>query len=128
MRTTSLAILIFIILIFLPGTINSEPSAPAAFSWKPLGLGMNDMVVDLTVYQGNLIAGGNFTTAGGDPAYFIAKWDGSNWDHLLLGTNGSVTALALYKGKLIVAGFFSSAGGTPVSNIASWDPDYSYAG
>ena len=36
----------------------------------------------------NLYAGGYFTTAGGVPANYIAKWDGSAWSALGSGMNG----------------------------------------
>ena len=49
--------------------------------WSPLGTGMaggtNTGVYSLAVYDGKLIAGGNFTSAGGVSANHIAAWDGS---------------------------------------------------
>ena len=36
---------------------------------------MNSVVWSLTVYNGELIAGGYFTTAGGVAANYIARWD-----------------------------------------------------
>ena len=36
----------------------------------------------------NLYAGGGFTTAGGVPANYIAKWDGSAWSALGSGMDG----------------------------------------
>ena len=33
----------------------------------------------LTVYNGQLVAGGNFTTAGGVACNRIACWDGTSW-------------------------------------------------
>ena len=43
---------------------------------------MNDSVYALTVYDGKLIAGGYFTTAGDVSANRIASWDGSSWSPL----------------------------------------------
>jgi len=48
-------------------------------SWSPLGSGMGGRalwpyVYDLTVYNGELITGGGFTTAGGKVSAYIAKW------------------------------------------------------
>ena len=44
-------------------------------------------VYALTVYNGNLIAGGYFTTAGGTSANYIASWDGTAWSPLGSGMN-----------------------------------------
>ena len=41
--------------------------------WEPLGSGTSSNVNALTVYNGELIAGGNFTTAGGMEANYIAR-------------------------------------------------------
>ena len=63
----------------------------------------------------NLYAGGDFTTAGGVPANYIAKWDGSAWSALGSGMTGGgrcyVYALAADgAGHLFVGGDFSLAG------------------
>jgi len=43
--------------------------------WSALGSGMNAGVVwALTAYNGELIAGGNFTTAGGQVSAYWARW------------------------------------------------------
>jgi len=90
-------------------------------SWSALGSGMNSIVVGLTVYDGKLIAGGAFTTAGGVAANRVASWDGSSWSPLGSGMEGGVGALTVYDGKLIAAGRFTEAGGVAANNIASWD-------
>ncbi|UCC31334.1 MAG: hypothetical protein JSU86_03475, partial [Phycisphaerales bacterium] len=41
--------------------------------WWPLGSGMDDRVGDLTVHNGELIAGGSFTIAGGNISAFWAR-------------------------------------------------------
>jgi len=50
-----------------------------AQSWSNAGSGTNGYVLALTVYNGGLYAGGEFTTAGGNPANNIAVWNGSSW-------------------------------------------------
>ena len=55
-----------------------------------VGLGLGDerqRVYALAVSGTNLYAGGGFTTAGGVPANYIAKWDGSAWSALGSGMN-----------------------------------------
>ena len=40
------------------------------------------MYLYLSVYGPDLIAGGEFTQAGGIPASYIARWNGSSWSRL----------------------------------------------
>ena len=90
-------------------------------TWSPLGSGMNDWVYASIIYNGELIVGGKFTSAGGVSANHIAKWDGTIWAPLGLGVDGKVNALAVYNGNLVAAGEFMSAGGIGVNFIAQWD-------
>jgi hypothetical protein len=95
--------------------------------WHSLGGGMGGVglsekaVMGLTVYNGELYAGGFFTTAGGIPANHIAKWDGTSWSALGTGVGNVVYSLAGYNGNLVAGGLFISAGGNPANYIASWD-------
>jgi hypothetical protein len=45
----------------------------------------NDVVYSLTVFDGDLIAGGIFTEAGDTSASYIARWDGFEWTPLASG-------------------------------------------
>ena len=95
----------------------------AYWPWTNLGDGMGDYVYALAFdTNGNLYAGGAFESAGGEDAYYIAKWDGANWTNLGDGVNGYVDALACdANGNLYVGGEFSSAGGEGANYIAKWD-------
>src|SRR5207249_3458818 len=71
-------------------------------SWSALGSGIGSgvygdysKVYALAMSGNDLYAGGDFTSAGGNPATNIAKWDGSNWSALGLGMGDSVNALAV---------------------------------
>ncbi len=100
-------------------------------AWSSLGSGMTGantpwdpprITVLTTLPNGDLIAGGRFTTAGGVPASNIARWNGSAWSSLGSGTSGTVYALkTLPSGGLIAGGIFTTAGGVVVNNIARWD-------
>jgi hypothetical protein len=69
-----------------------------------------------------LYAGGDFTTAGGLTANYIAKWNGGSWSALGSGLNGQVAALALdTSGNLYVGGNFTNADGLSVNYIAKWN-------
>lgn len=97
--------------------------SPEAYSqnWSGLSYGMDHWVHALTVYNGELIAGGEFTHAGGVPANYIAKWNGYSWSPLGSGTNAQVKALTVYNGQLVAGGHFTLAGGVEVNFIAQWD-------
>ncbi|MEX2217682.1 MAG: hypothetical protein WD749_02890, partial [Phycisphaerales bacterium] len=81
-------------------------------AWSPLGTGVGsvqfDAVFALAVLPGgDLIAGGAFSGAGGNPANNVARWNGSSWSALGSGLNGSVAALAVRPGgELVAAGGF----------------------
>ncbi len=95
--------------------------------WSAVGGGMNFMVRALAVFDASdgagprLIAGGDFTTAGGVLASNIAGWNGSSWSPLGAGMNGSVHCLLTCDvgsgSALYVGGAFTNPG----SRIARWD-------
>jgi hypothetical protein len=89
---------------------------------------MNSYVYALTVYDGQLIAGGYFTTAGDVNASAIARWDGTNWQPLGSGMNRYVYALTVYNGELIAGGDFTTAGGKASAYWARWGLPTVYEG
>ncbi len=94
-------------------------------NWKPGNgppvEGLNGPVYAVTVYNGHLIAGGNFTQAGNIVARYIASWDGNSWQPLGSGMNGSVYALTVYDGEFDCGRLFHEAGGIDANHIARWD-------
>lgn len=99
--------------------------------WSALGAGVDSAVRAFArLPNGDLVAGGTFTTAGSTPAARIARWDGSAWWPLGAGVTGSsgpptVTTvecmLVLPNGDLVVGGNFNTAGGVPANAIARWN-------
>ena len=97
----------------------------------PAGTGItsdSSSVRALIVFDGGLIAGGNFAQAGGVTVNHIARWDGSGWSGLAgpAGTgmpsiDDTVYALTVSDGVLIAGGAFMEAGGVTVNNIAHWN-------
>jgi hypothetical protein len=76
----------------------------------------------VTMPNGDLVAGGAFTTAGGVHCYYIARWNGTAWSPLGSGMNNGVLGLAVRpNGDLIAGGFFTTAGGVACSYIARWN-------
>ncbi|HEX7585125.1 MAG TPA: hypothetical protein VF373_10585, partial [Prolixibacteraceae bacterium] len=69
---------------------------------------MDECVYALASYNGELYAGESFVMAGGNPANYIAKWNGSAWSPLGTGTNGTVNSLAVYNSELYTGGLFNT--------------------
>jgi hypothetical protein len=95
-------------------------------SWHSLGTGSGNGVqfngaMAIAVADGQVYAGGGFTSAGGMPANRVARWDGSAWHPLGDGVNASVYSLAFVDGLLYAHGGFLEAGGVPAINLARWD-------
>jgi hypothetical protein len=72
-----------------------------------------------------LYVGGNFTTAGGVGANYIAKWDGVAWSPIGGGMDRQVNAMQVWDDgggpALFVGGYFSVAGGNSANHVAKWD-------
>ena len=86
-------------------------------AWLALGSGVAppgpySYVYALAVNGTDLYAGGDFTTAGGGTANYIAKWDGSAWSALGSGMSDVVYALAVSGTDLYAGGGY---------NIAKWN-------
>lgn len=111
MLFSRVAVLIF--LFWITGT--------SAQTWSGLGSGMNGEVTCITFYNGDLIAAGNFTLAGGVSAKRIARWDGTSWHPLGNGLNALANNMAVYDGDLYVTGYFSMAGTKFARKIARWN-------
>lgn len=98
----------------------------------PSGAGTGGEVKALTVFDDGrgpaLYVGGSFESAGGVPADWIARWDGSEWSAFSEaseeGLNFTVSALAATEEGgapvLYVGGAFTTAGGLPSSQIAKY--------
>jgi hypothetical protein len=95
----------------------------------PSDTGVGSWVEALIVWDDGtgaaLYAGGQFTTAGGLAANYVARWDGSAWS-ALDGPSGNgadwiVWSLEIFDGALIAGGKFETAGGVAVNEVARWD-------
>lgn len=97
-------------------------------AWGALDSGMSGGASGPYVYalstlaNGDLVAAGDFTSAGGVGATRIARWDGTSWSALDSGIGGTVLALStLPTGDLVAGGSFTTAGGVAANFIARWD-------
>lgn len=91
--------------------------------WSALGAGTSSVASALLgLANGDLVAGGPFTSAGGVGAAHVARWNGSTWAGIGFGVDDQVTALAqLPDGDLIAGGAFTHAGAVSANRIARWD-------
>jgi hypothetical protein len=115
---------------FAPGTQDVRSGWTYEFSTNPDDAywadgfyiqGISGSVHALTDYNGNLVAGGNFSLSWNTLTRNIAVYDGNSWTPVGTGIDSTVYALAVYDGKLIAGGDFDHAGGVEASNIAAWD-------
>ncbi|MEQ8845886.1 MAG: GC-type dockerin domain-anchored protein [Phycisphaerales bacterium] len=105
-------------------------------AWGALGEGVaaptgTPPVINLLAHDDGsgpaLYAAGGFETAGGQPARFIARWDGAAWSPVGPGTadGALVSALAAFDDgtgpALYAGGLLGSLGGASVASIARWD-------
>jgi hypothetical protein len=97
----------------------------SASNFVALGAGMNGEVMSMALAaNGDLYAGGFFTTAGGGAALFIAKWNGAAWSAVGAGFDNAIYTVEITpNGNLYVGGLFHNVagGGIPVSHIAVWN-------
>ncbi|MBK7644511.1 MAG: hypothetical protein IPJ19_15945 [Planctomycetes bacterium] len=133
--------------LYVGGRFDSAGGAPAyaiarwnGSQWSPVGTGLGPptTIWDVAAVRAfavhddghgtALYAGGWFTTAGGAPANFIAKWDGSTWlpvGCLLTDAVSEILALASYDDgsgpALYAGGGFDSIGGVVLQSLARWD-------
>jgi hypothetical protein len=127
------SVLVFAVIIGATFIVAPDAGAVGPGGWSHVGVGATSSMPSLDghVYAlnsqnpGVLYAGGDFTTAGGNPkAKRIARWNGSTWS--ALGntplTNGAVFAIAYKNGKVYAGGTFLNAGGhSDADFLAVWD-------
>ena len=98
--------------------------------WSPLGSGVDGSVAAIAEFDdasGNgsaLYVGGTFVSAGGSPAFHVAKWDGSAWSKVGAGLDGPVDALAVFDdgtGPALYAGGSFSQDEYGRGNVARWN-------
>ncbi len=102
-------------------------------AWTPVGAGLNGPVRAMTTFDDGsgpaLYVGGDFTTAGGQPAARVARWQNGQWSALGPGiAGGSVLCLTVFDDDgpgpiapaLYAGGAFTSAGGVPALHVARW--------
>jgi hypothetical protein len=93
----------------------------SAQNWSSLGTdGLNGSgfryVNCFTEYNGNVVVGGRFLTAGGTTVNHVAIWNGTSWEAMGNGVATFVKTLIVYNGELY-AGLEASTG-----SVVKWNP------
>ena len=94
--------------------------------WSTLSVGLNAPVFALSVFNGDLYAGGVFTATGDGLTLLnhIAKWDGIQWSAVGEGLNDTVLTLTVdsAQSKLVAGGLFTQTGlGITAKHLAEWN-------
>lgn len=93
-----------------------QPGYPPNIPWYTVGSGTDSTVTELLRLQnGELLAAGEFLTAGGTPAARVARWDGAAWHALGTGVLGHVTSAIEFNGAIILGGIFGN------NDLATWN-------
>lgn len=92
------------------------------FAWQTLGASMNGAVHAITLLaNGDVLACGAFTAAGGTAANGYARWNGSAWQNAGPGVPAvGRTMTTLANGSVIASGSFTVSG-TPNEYVARWN-------
>lgn len=86
---------------------------------------LNYGILDMVVYQNELVIAGLFDQAQGQSASNITKFDGNSWSYIGTsgsdqGTNGLINDLFIHRNRLYIAGAFNRVGASITGNTAFW--------
>ncbi len=112
-----------LLLALLAACSDSDPVGPDPWpaeesTWQALGEGLTGSAAAFVEWEGELIVGGRFRTAGDQPARNVARWDGDLWHPLGKGLDGTVQDLAVHQGDLVAAGLFG--GSLETGRVLRW--------
>ena len=76
--------------------------------------------MSLAVYNGELIAAGEFTLPGSADTMRLARYDGVNWSPLAA-VDSTVYQIGVFQNELYIFGRFANVDGVPANGMARWD-------
>lgn len=94
--------------------------------WSNFGGGLGGSSISVNSfanYEGQLIIGGQFASAGQETVNNICSWDDNSFSALGSGFNGWINSITVWDGKLVAGGYFETdnLGTTIFNHIAVWD-------
>lgn len=108
---------------------NGTAWSPLGPGFQPLGIGSNARVTTLVqLPNGDVIAGGNFASGGGQVGDRLSRWNGSSWLPLAAGINNTVNSVDIGPdGTVWIGGSFTVVGSTAANGVArrgpaGWEP------
>jgi hypothetical protein len=125
--TTVAALTVYGGLLVAGGGFTGEIAQWTGSAWQTLGSGtggVSTFVRTLFPYaSGELIAGGDFTSASGVPANYIARWNGFAWSPFGGGVASDVFAMTPYFGNMVAGGDFNQSTdiGYAAHDIVGWN-------
>ncbi|MGE4072844.1 MAG: hypothetical protein AB7E72_16880 [Lysobacterales bacterium] len=92
-------------------------------SWSPLGSTFSFNPNSLVAFQGQIYAGGSFSSVGGVPLAALARWNGTGWEAVGGGFAAPawVTGMAVYQSELYVSHTGGQVGGVSAPAMARWN-------
>lgn len=94
---------------FLLGNFNNGIAQWNGLFWDPMGSGINSAGWCFLQVNNELLVGGSFSQAGGQPAQRLAKWDGQNWlgyDLPFRLNTGSIFSISKFNNDIFLGGNF----------------------
>jgi hypothetical protein len=78
------------------------------------------VVQAVTVFNGQLVVGGSFTSMDGVPASGVARLTADGWQPLGDGLDGDVLTLGVYNNQLVAGGRLTASGSSAIEPVARW--------
>ena len=82
--------------------------------------GPDGVVQTVTVFNGQLVVGGSFTSMDGVPAPGVARLTADGWQSLGDGLDGDVLTLGIYNNQLVAGGRLTASGSSAIEPVARW--------
>lgn len=103
-------------------SVVADAVAESGWDTRFNALGLPEAVTALAITaNGHIYVGGNFRSAGGVAADYIARWDGKQWAAVGGGLNDTPRAMVADGNNLYVIGNFTTAGSIAANQLARWD-------
>lgn len=107
-----------------------QPAYSPGIPWYPLGNGTNEEVTELLrLSDGDLLVAGQFTEAGEQERFHVARWNGTTYEAMGSLPEGTVNAAIEFDGEIIIGGSFNNAQVDMLTwSGSTWTPSTAFPG